>query len=161
MRDEIIRLYETTELTLDEIGSKFNMTRCQVSWIIDKQFTKEFRKERKKVCYSNSKLSTKNPMNGKVRELHHNYIGDVSDGKGYILVLKPEWYTGRKGCKHIFKHHMVVCEALGITSIPKGWCVHHIDGNKTNNELNNLALLTIGAHTRLHQLERATTSRKA
>lgn len=161
MRDEIIKLYETTELTLDEIGQKVGKTRCQVDWIINKEFTEEQRSLRKIACYRNSKIGNKNPMFGKVKELHHQYIGDVSDGKGYILVLKPEWYTGRKGCRHIFKHHMVVCEALGITAIPKGWCVHHIDGNKINNELHNLALLTVSAHTRLHQLERATTSRKA
>ncbi len=160
MRDEIIKLYETTELTLEEIGSKFNLTRCQVSWIINKQFTKEFRKERKKICYRNSKLSGKNPMSGKVRELHPNYIGDVSDGKGYIMCLKPIWYTGRRGCKHVFKHHIVMCEHLGITEIPAGFHVHHIDGNKINNEINNLSLLTAGAHNRLHQLERATTRRK-
>ena len=161
MRDEIIKLYETTELTLDEIGFKVGKTRCQVDWIINKEFTEEFRQARKKTSYRNSKLGNKNPMFGLRGEETHVFIGDVSDGKGYILVLKPEWYTGRIGCKHIFKHHMVVCEALGITAIPKGWCVHHIDGNKVNNELHNLALLTVGAHTRLHQLERATTSRKA
>ena len=161
MRDEVIKLYETTELTLDEIGAKLNLSRCQVSWIIDKEFTVAYRKERKAKCYRNSKLGSKNPMTGKTGNLHHAYIGDVSDGRGYLMCLKPDWYTGRKGCKHVFKHHIIMCESLGITEIPKGFCVHHIDGNKLNNELINLALLTTSAHTRLHQLERATTSRKA
>ena len=31
--------------------------------------------------------------------------GIVADGKGYLMILKPSWYTGRKGCKHIFYHH--------------------------------------------------------
>lgn len=157
MRDEVIKLYETTELTLDEIGSKFGMSRCQVSWIINKEFSLEYRKERKSKCYRNSKLGEKNPMSGKTGDEHHNYKGDVPDGKGYIMCLKPEWYTGRQGCKHVFKHHIVMCEYLGITKIPAGFHVHHVDGNKKNNEIVNLALLTAQAHMRLHQLERATT----
>jgi len=32
--------------------------------------------------------------------------------------------------------------------------VHHIDGDKLNNNINNLALLTISGHTRLHRREK-------
>lgn len=32
-------------------------------------------------------------------------------------------------------------------------CVHHIDGDKTNNEDNNLALVTKSGHARLHRFE--------
>ena len=93
-------------------------------------------------------------MYGKHGDKHPNFVGDVSDNKGYRLRLKPEWYTGRKRSKHIFAHHLVICEELGITEVPKGWHVHHIDGDKENNNINNLALLTSGAHTRLHGIER-------
>ena len=39
-------------------------------------------------------------------------------------------------------------------------CVHHIDGNKLNNEENNLALLTISGHARLHRLQDALSGGK-
>lgn len=32
-------------------------------------------------------------------------------------------------------------------------CVHHIDGDRLNNDINNLALLTISGHGRLHRLQ--------
>lgn len=160
MRDEIKKLYENTELTLKEISEQLDLTFAQVQHFISKNYSIDFRNKRKSISYKNSKLGDKNPMKGKTKELHHNYIGEVSDGKGYIMCLKPEWYTGRKGCKHVFKHHIVMCELLGITEIPKGFNVHHIDKNPLNNNPNNLALLTSEAHTRLHQLERATTRRK-
>ena len=35
--------------------------------------------------------------------------------------------------KHVFVHHIVVCEHLKLTAIPKGWCVHHCDLNSENN----------------------------
>lgn len=34
-----------------------------------------------------------------------------------------------------------------------GECVHHIDGDKTNNEVSNLQLLTLSEHASLHRLE--------
>lgn len=160
MRDDIKELYETTELTLEEIGKKLALTYAQVQHYVSTNYSNEYRKSRKSKSYRNSKLGIKNPMLGKTGHLHHNYIGEVSDGKGYIMCLKPDWYTGRRGCKHVFKHHIVMCELLGITEIPKGFNVHHIDHNPLNNNINNLALLTSEAHTRIHQLERATTRRK-
>lgn len=100
-------------------------------------------------------------MQGKHGKLHHNFTPVVSDAKGYLMVLKPDWYTGRKGSKHVFQHHVVVCENLGITAIPKGWCVHHVDHNPHNNTFDNLVLCTMSDHTRLHcNFEGATTISK-
>lgn len=89
-------------------------------------------------------------MTGKTGAAHHNHIGVVSDNKGYLMVLKPDWYTGRKNSKHVFQHHVVVCEHLGLTAIPKGWCVHHVDKNPHNNVFDNLVLMTVSDHLRLH-----------
>ncbi len=159
--EDVKRLIEDTDLTLQQIADECDVTWAQVQYYVARHYSKQFRKERKAKCYSNSKLGDKNPMKNKTGENHPNYIGDISDGKGYRIQLKPEWYTGRKGSKHVFVHTLVMCDELGLTELPAGFVVHHIDGDKTNNSLNNLALLTNGAHTRLHQLERATTSRKA
>lgn len=154
-------LYENTELTIEQISKEIGWSMYTTFQWIAQNYSKEVRKARKIRCYSNSKLGYLNPMFGKTEEYHHNFIGDISDGKGYLMRLKPDWYTGRVGSKHVFVHQLVMCEALGITEIPKGFCVHHIDEDKTNNNISNLALMTTVAHMRLHQLERATTSRKA
>ena len=154
-------LYENTELTIEAIANKVSMHKWKVFAFIAEEYTEEYRKKRKRLCYRNSSIGNKNPSYGKRGKDSKKFIGDISDGKGYILNLKPSWYTGRKGSKHVFKHTLVMCEALGLSELPKGYCVHHIDGNKTNNLLINLALMTVQAHSRLHQLERATTSRKA
>jgi hypothetical protein len=158
---DVKQLYEKTQLTLEQIAEATGKTYAQVHYYVSKHYSKSAQQTRKVANYRNSKLGNKNPMKGKTRELHHNYIGEVSDGKGYIMTLKPDWYEGRKGCKHVFVHHIVMCEALGLKCIPKGWHVHHVNKDKTNNSLTNLALCVAGAHMKLHQLERATTSRKA
>ena len=39
--------------------------------------------------------------------------------------------------------------------IPEGYCVHHIDHDKSNNEIDNLVLMKIKDHSRFHGNERA------
>jgi hypothetical protein len=154
-------LYENTHFTMQEIAMETGVSPWSVWNYIQSNYSKAYIKERKVICYSNSKLGDKNPQFGLRGEQTAGYVGVVGDGNGYLMVLKPDWYTGRKGSKHVFQHQVVICEALGLTEIPKGWCVHHIDGLRTNNNLNNLAFLTTSAHSKLHSLERATTRAKA
>ena len=117
---------------------------------VRKLLTPEQLEEEHALRYSRSKVGEKNPMRGKIKELHHNFKGDLyCDPNGYVLVLRPDWFTGRTS-KHIYKHSVVMCELLGISGIPEGIEIHHIDGDKTNNEPSNLALVTSGGHRRLH-----------
>lgn len=153
--------YEETQLTLQNIADRLNLPFSVVFKYVKKNYTKEHRKTRKVKCYQNSKLGNKNPMFGKYAEAHHNFVGTVSDNKGYWMQLKPEWYTGRKHSKHVFVHHVVVCENLGITELPKGWNVHHCDFDASNNHFDNLVLMTMSDHMRLHHhLKSATTMSK-
>lgn len=149
----VCNLFELTDTRLHDILKEANIEYWQLQEILNANFTQEYINRRKAKLYRNSKLENKNPMRGKYQELHHNYKGLIDDGNGYLMCLKPNWYTGRKGCKHIFYHHLVICQHLGITQIPKGFVVHHIDGNKKNNDISNLALMQNGAHTKLHQLQ--------
>lgn len=158
---KIMDKFITTDLTIQQIAEELSSTYKIVWTVVMKNFSKEERNERKIKNYSKSKLGINNPMTGRFAEKHHNYRGEVTDGKGYVMVLKPSWYTGRKGSKHVFKHHVVICEHLGLTEIPAGFCVHHVDGNSLNNDVDNLVLLSLSAHSKLHSdLKRATTISK-
>ena len=152
--EQICNLFENTDTSLHEIAKSFHIKYTRlVDFLIDKYSQKVF-DDRKRRLYQKSKLGENNPMLGKTGEQHPNYVGLVEDGNGYFMCLKPDWYTGRKGSKHVFYHSVVVCEALGLTEIPKGFVVHHIDGNKKNNDISNLALLSTSAHSKLHAIER-------
>ena len=50
-------------------------------------------------------------------------------------------------------HAREMCIALNIQKIPKGMIVHHIDENKRNNDIHNLAVMSITAHNRIHAHE--------
>lgn len=158
---DIKHYFENTELTQQQIADKLGVPLVRVFTYVKNNYTPEQRRERKAKCYRNSKTGDRNPMKGKMGSTHHNFKGRVSDSKGYLLVLKPDWYTGRKGSKHVFEHSVVVCENLGITEVPIKWCVHHCDENPHNNDFSNLVLLTMSDHRRLHNsLEGATTISK-
>lgn len=161
MENEVKLMFKETDYTYSQIAKQLGCHIWIVQDIITKSFSKEEISKRKTYSYSRSRMAELNPMFNKTREKHHAFKEEVEDGYGYVMVLKPDWYTGRKGSRHVFKHSVVMCEVLGLTEIPKGFCVHHVDGDKKNNNVNNLALLSTSAHMRLHALERATTSRKA
>jgi len=55
--------------------------------------------------------------------------------------------------KRMSEHARAMCIALNIPLIPKGFIIHHLDENKRNNDINNLALITITAHNRIHSHE--------
>ena len=134
--------------TTKETAEHFNTTVQNIQYALRSFLPKDVKDFEEGLRTSRQK-QLNNPMKGKFGKAHHNYKGDCADGKGYITVAKPQWFTGHKG-NRVFKHHVVICEALGLTEIPRGWHIHHIDENKTNNSLENLALLTVKAHNRIH-----------
>lgn len=62
--------------------------------------------------------------------------------KGYLRFRKD------KNGKLRMEHNVVWEEHYG--EIPQGMQIHHIDGNKTNNNIENLQLVTPLEHKRLH-----------
>lgn len=161
MKNEIIRLFKDSTLTIQGIADYLGTSYKIVYTITKKNFSREFRLARKKANYRRSKLGTNNPMYGRCQEQHHNFIGVIGDNKGYLMRLKPDWYTGRKKSKHIYEHHYQYCLANGLTEIPKGYHVHHKNFIKTDNDPDNLQLMTAGDHMRFHnKLRRAETIRK-
>lgn len=147
---EVVNLLTSTDLTYDQIGKRLGLSQHQV-WRRAQVLPKEYREARRARMCARLKWGSNNPMYGKYGASNPHYKGVVSDCKGYHMILKPEWYTGRKGSKHIFLHHFVACVEMKLSRVPKGWCVHHCDLDKLNNEFSNLVLMTIGDHARFHQ----------
>lgn len=84
-----------------------------------------------------SRVGKKNPLWGKIRESHPNWRGGrIIDNDGYIKVKNHEHPRSDHG-GYVPEHILVAEQALG-EYIPKGQVIHHINGDKTDNRLENL-----------------------
>lgn len=71
------------------------------------------------------------------------------NGDYIMIVAPPEFpgnkYRGKYCYEHVYvywKYHKIIPE--------KNQIIHHLDGNKHNNNINNLILLTVQDHNKLH-----------
>ena len=129
---EILNLLENTVLTQREISYKIGCHQSTVSRV------------------STAYLSG-------AKRIERSLLGDAiskprKDGidNGYMMVSIPPWYTGRAYGVRVREHVLVACKSAGISEIPDGYVVHHIDENRLNNELSNLVIVSRSAHAKIH-----------
>lgn len=80
--------------------------------------------------------------NGTVYSLiNKRFIGTINK-RGYMQTT-----IGKKG----YKIHRLIWECVN-GEIPKGYDIHHIDGNKLNNSIHNLDMIKNSEHTIKHHL---------
>ena len=153
LTEKICSLFTNSNIRMKDICSELKVPDYVVQKVIRENFTEAEINRKHAICYRNSKLGNRNPMKGFTGEHHFNYKGYVEAGQGYLMMLKPDWYTGRKRSEYVFVHNVVMCYELGMSEIPKGFVVHHIDLNKKNNDPSNLALMSCSAHSKLHAIQ--------
>ncbi len=135
-------LYRESLLTMEQVAARFRITHHTVCAILKQELSPNELKRLKAVKYSESKTGDKNPQHCKRPP---NFKGQCHDGHGYLT----EIFHG----KRYFVHQIVFADVLGISveNFPESVVVHHIDGDKTNNHLDNLALTTNRGHIAIHQ----------
>jgi hypothetical protein len=78
------------------------------------------------------------------RENHINWKGGKWIQKGYTCILRPDHPNARKS-GYVFEHVFVMSNHLGRPLL-KNETIHHKDGNRSNNDINNLELRLKSAH---------------
>lgn len=88
---------------------------------------------------------------GRVKSLNYMRTGEEkilalrTDGKGHLYaVLCNEGIP-----KNIFVHTLMYKAFIG--NIPRGFHIHHIDGQPSNNNLDNFELVSISEHNKIHK----------
>lgn len=71
---------------------------------------------------------------------------------GYVSVYCPDHPTASKD-GYVLKHRIVIETHLGH-AVPNGYIVHHKNGKKDDNRLENLELMKRGEHTAFHTKQR-------
>lgn len=76
--------------------------------------------------------------------------GRYIDHHGYVMVNVRSGRREKSGWENYRKEHVLVMEKQLGRPLKKNEVIHHIDGDKTNNALNNLWLTTRTGHRRAH-----------
>lgn len=72
------------------------------------------------------------------------------DKKGYVLIYLPDHKYSKPKRGWIYEHKVIV-ENFIKRRLKKGECIHHIDGDKKNNNIGNLMLFkSHKAHSSFH-----------
>lgn len=68
------------------------------------------------------------------------------------MILDPTHHRADKA-GYVMEHILVFEKATGIP-VTKEFAVHHLDGDKQNNDISNLCLMTFSGHTAYHNRKR-------
>lgn len=68
--------------------------------------------------------------------------------KGYVQIYAPD-HPRADSCGRVLEHIVVFEMATGIT-VPTNCSIHHLNGNKQDNRIENLCMMENGAHTSFH-----------
>lgn len=94
---------------------------------------------------------TRERMRETVGAAHPLWRGGLTLSAGGYLQFTASPANGDHAGKLL---HQVVCEWKEGRSLSRGEHVHHIDGNKLNNNPDNLTVMSASDHARLHALQR-------
>jgi hypothetical protein len=138
VRAEVTRLFTSPPYpTMAEVGRMTKQTHATVSAIVRETVPQDHLRILKVANYSKSKMGERNPMFGVRKQVE----AILRSGYRYLW-LGDNTYAP--------EHRLVVMKALGIKDWPEGWEIHHIDNDKLNNSLDNLAIVTPSGHQQLH-----------
>lgn len=154
-RTRLFELFENSNETLKDIQKELKIDYSVMLKVLREHYDQDALNDRKSSMYSIAKDGNKNPQSNLKREASQKWKGGhPEDGNGYILAFNDGWVYDKPYDSYIFEHQLVFLKALGIHKMPDNGAIHHFDHDRKNNNLSNLALLSSGAHSRLHAYER-------
>jgi len=101
-------------------------------------------------CYSLEAISKNRPA-----KVEQKKIGKTRMENGYVLIYVGSNYPFSKPKSGCIKEHTYIMETHLNRQIKKGYVVHHIDGDKLNNQFFNLVELTVEEHNTCHARSQA------
>ncbi len=82
--------------------------------------------------------------------------GKGKTSEGYNTIFQPDHHRAdKKG--YVLEHIFVFERETGIV-LPDGCCIHHLNGIKDDNRIENLCMMTHSAHTAMHHTGAKRTS---
>ena len=79
--------------------------------------------------------------------------GKIISPQGYPMIRVGREHPLADPNGYVMEHILVMASAFGREAV-SGKVIHHVDGDRTNNRIENLVLLTIAEHNKIHNAER-------
>ena len=90
-----------------------------------------------------------NRSKSKKGEKASNWKGGTKTTRaGYRQILCPE-HPRADSCGYVMEHILIWEQATGVP-VPLNCCIHHLNGNKSDNRIQNLCMMQHTAHTVFH-----------
>jgi hypothetical protein len=142
--DKVTELYWGKSLSILQIAKALGVgcTCIRGQLLRSPQGTRTY-SEAEKLAYKlnrKAKTGTYNPG-----PAHPQWRGGKKTFDGYFFVYAPGHPRARKGGRYV-PEHILVWEQTNNRQLPEGWCIHHLNGNKTDNRPENLLALPNSKH---------------
>lgn len=151
-------MYLNQMMSISEISQKTGVARSMVRYYLLKMGVK-LRSIKEALGLIKPKLSA--IQKGRKRVVTEQWRRNVSEGRKRYSLTHSKGYDIHAGYKRISvgEHsgrlqHVVIMEQHIGRRLKPGEVVHHINGIKTDNRIENLALMSNKEHSRLHAIER-------
>ena len=162
---EIADMYVSEKMSIPEISEKTGYALSTIRFRLKKLGVLRTRKESLILAGSKGKLSA---GKGKKRTFSTKWKENlkaslIRRGELYskgMSVKKDGYIEYTRGENKYRSVHVVAMEKNIGRKLNSNEVVHHIDGNKSNTDLSNLALMTRSEHARLHAIEANKTRRR-
>lgn len=153
---DIFSLYVDQRMSIPEISTITGIPRSNIRYALKKASLLRTRGDGVRLAASKGKLGS--GLRGKTRVITDQWRKNISSaqvkawaGRAVGFSLKPSGYIEYTMGQHKGRRaHVVIMESSIGRRLYANEVVHHIDHNKTNNELHNLKLMTRAEHAALH-----------
>lgn len=113
------------------------------------------KKARKMGMYVPADMESENRSSARSGERCCNWKGGKKNHDGYTQILCREHPRADK--TGYVLEHIYVWEKETGAAVPNGFCIHHINGDKSDNRIENLCMMTTAAHVKLHHRGKSRT----
>lgn len=158
-QEKLLHMYVDLLMSIPEISKESGAPLSTIRFRLKKLGVLRTRAESIQLASQKGKLGSGN--RGKKRAFTQQWKENIAKAKlahgekfAAGISLKPSGYLEHtRGENKHRRVHVVIMEGLIGRKLFANECVHHIDGNKTNNDPSNLQLMTFKEHSSLHAKE--------